>query len=399
MAAVVFKPATREASYARVALSGPSGAGKTYTALALATTLAERVAVIDTERGSASKYVGLNGWTFDTVQPASFAPLALVELLGVAAGAEYGAVIVDSLSHYWMGVDGMLEQADRRAVQGNTFAGWKAARPDERRMIDAIAAFPGHVIVTMRSKTEWVIEENERGKKAPRKVGLKPEQREGIEYEFDLVGDLDPDNTLTVVKSRIHTLARAVIPMPGEELAAAIAEWLSDGVAVPTGAEYRQRALASESVDELRALFTEVAGHRLTAAPTVDADGNPTVLGDLIRDRGNAVKNAAQRSEAEQEQHGKAMAQLFALFKQGNLTQREDQLVVMAELGGLNALPEHRDGVDLDTLTKVCTALNAMAKAHKTDKSGEVPPLEAQLDDVMRRWELRQANSDAEGEQ
>ena len=290
---LAFKPATREASFARIALSGPSGSGKTYTALALATALSDRVAVIDTERGSASKYVGLNGWAFDTVTPDSFAPLSLVELLGVAAGAGYGCVVIDSLSHYWMGVDGMLEQADRRARNGNSFSGWKEVRPEERRMIDALVAYPGHVIVTMRSKTEYVIEENERGKKVPRKVGLKPEQREGIEYEFDLVGDLDHDNTLTVVKSRIHTLSKAVIPMPGEELAATIQEWLSDGEQVPTVAEYRKRAMALKSMDELKALFVEVSGHRMAAAPTVDEDGNPTVLGDFIKRCATAVKAAS----------------------------------------------------------------------------------------------------------
>lgn len=289
---LAFKPATREASHARIALSGPSGSGKTYTALALATALSERVAVIDTERGSASKYVGLNGWQFDTVQPDSFSPKSLVELLGMAAGSEYGCVVVDSLSHYWMGVDGMLEQADRHAVRGNTFAGWKEVRPDERRMIDALVSYPGHVIVTMRSKTEYVIEENEKGKKQPRKVGMKPEQREGIEYEFDVVGDLDHDNTLTVVKSRIHTLTKAVVPLPGEEFAAHIRDWLSDGEKVPTVSEYRKRALAMTSKGELKALFGEVSGHRMAAAPTVDGDGNPTVLGDLIKNCAYALKDA-----------------------------------------------------------------------------------------------------------
>ncbi|KNB67064.1 ATP-binding protein [Mycobacteroides abscessus] len=287
---LTFKPATREASHARIALSGPSGSGKTYTALALGTALSDRVAFVDTERGSASKYVGLNGWQFDTVQPDSFAPLSLVELLGTAAGAEYGCVVVDSLSHYWMGVDGMLEQADRRSRNGNSFSGWKEVRPEERRMIDALVAFPGHVVVTMRSKTEYVIEENERGKKVPRKVGMKPEQRDGIEYEFDLVGDLDHDNTLTVVKSRIHTLSKAVIPFPGEELAQQISEWLSDGEKVPTVAEYRKKALALNSMDGLKALFEEVAGHRMATAPTVDADGYPTVLGDLIKSHAIEVK-------------------------------------------------------------------------------------------------------------
>lgn len=290
---VTFKPATREASFARIALSGPAGSGKTYTGLMLATALGDRVAVVDTERGSASKYAGLNGWRFDTVKPDRFSPKSLVEILGAAAGAGYDAILIDSLSHYWMGADGMLEQADKHAVRGNTFAGWKEVRPAERRMIDALVSYPGHVVVTMRSKTEYVIEEDDRGKKVPRKVGMKPEQRDGIEYEFDLVGDLDHGSTMTVVKSRIHTLAGAIIPFPGEDLADQIAAWLSDGEQVPTVAEYRKRAFTLESVDELRALFEEVSGHRLHTAPTVDADGNPTVLGDLIRARATAIKQEA----------------------------------------------------------------------------------------------------------
>lgn len=280
---LAFKPATREASYARIAISGPSGSGKTYTALTLATALSDRVAVIDTERGSASKYVGLNGWQFDTVTPQSFSPLSLVELLGAATGGSYGCVVIDSLSHYWSGVDGMLEQADKHARNGNSFSGWKEVRPDERRMIDALVSYPGHVIATLRSKTEYVIEENERGKKVPRKVGTKPEQREGIEYEFDVVGDMDHDNTLTIVKSRIHTLSKAVIAMPGRDLADTISEWLSDGDKIPTVGEYRAKALAAKSVDDLKALYLAAEGHRLVAAPCVDSDGNPAVLGEFIK--------------------------------------------------------------------------------------------------------------------
>src|SRR5690606_18286817 len=154
-----------------------SGSGKTYTSLALATRLADEVAVIDTERGRASLYVGVNGWRFSTLNPQSFSPRSLTEALAVASSNGFGCVVGDSLSHYWMGVDGMLEQADRRAKGGNSFSGWKEVRPDERRMLDALAAFPGHVIVTLRAKTEYVIEEDSRGKKVPRKVGLKPEQR------------------------------------------------------------------------------------------------------------------------------------------------------------------------------------------------------------------------------
>jgi GTPase SAR1 family protein len=288
MAALSFAPATKEAAKARIALVGPSGSGKTYTALAMATGLSDRVAVIDTERGSASKYVGLNGWQFDTVQPDSFSPRSLVELLGVAAGAGYGVVVIDSLSHYWEGAEGMLEQVDRKSGANKFTSGWKDMRPEERRMIDAIISYPGHVIVTLRTKTEYVIVENDKGKKEPQKVGLKPIQRDGIEYEFDLIGELDVENTMRVTKSRIHTLTNAVIPLPGEDLAHQIDEWLSDGVQVPTAAEYRKRALELAGDKQgLLELHAEVKKHRMLGSPTTDAEGRPGTLGELITHLGS----------------------------------------------------------------------------------------------------------------
>ncbi|MBM4683807.1 AAA family ATPase [Rhodococcus hoagii] len=290
---IQFTPATKKASKARIALCGPSGSGKTYTGLALATALSDRVAVIDTERGSASKYVGLNGWQFDTVTPDKFSPLSLVETLGVAAGAGYGVALIDSLSHYWMGADGMLEQVDRRARNGNNFSGWKEARPDERKMIDALLSFPGHVIVTMRSKTEYVIEENDRGKKAPRKVGTKPEQRDGIEYEFDVIGDLDLDNRLSISKTRISSLAGETFLHPGVELARTIADWLADGVEVPSIGEYRDRAAGTDSRDALLEILREVEAAQLSNAPTVDEEGRPTVLRDFIVARGKTLGGAS----------------------------------------------------------------------------------------------------------
>lgn len=286
---IEFAPATKKASKARIALCGPSGSGKTYTGLSLATALSDRVAVIDTERGSASKYVGLNGWQFDTVTPDKFSPLSLVETLGVAAGAGYGVVLIDSLSHYWMGSDGMLEQVDKRGRNGNNFSGWKEVRPDERKMIDALLTYPGHVIVTMRSKTEYVIEENERGKKVPRKVGMKPEQRDGIEYEFDVIGDLDLDNRLAITKTRISSLAGESFLHPGVELAATISDWLADGVEVPSVAEYRQRAADAETREELLTVLKDVDASQLSNAPTVDDEGRPTVLRAFIVALGQAM--------------------------------------------------------------------------------------------------------------
>ncbi|WP_027930748.1 ATP-binding protein [Amycolatopsis thermoflava] len=290
---IEFVPATRASSKARIALAGPSGSGKTFTSLALGTALSDNVAVIDTERGRASLYVGVNGWQFSRLNPQSFSPKSLTDALAVAASQGFGCIVVDSLSHYWMGVDGMLEQADRRAKGGNSFSGWKEVRPDERRMLDALASYPGHVIVTLRVKTEYVVETDERGKKVPRKVGMRPEQREGIEYEFDVVGDLDLDNVLTVSKSRIPALSRAVIPQPGPELADTIREWLEQGEDAPDAMTYRERALQLSTYEELLALWTEVEKAGLLGAPILDNADKPTVLGDFIKYLGIQAKTKA----------------------------------------------------------------------------------------------------------
>lgn len=281
-----FSPATRTSTKARIALAGPSGSGKTWTALTLAHALGDRIAVIDTERGSASKYAGVNGWQFDVVAPGSFSPKALTALLAEAGQEGYEVLVLDSWSHYWMGVDGMLDQADRRATNSNNFSGWKAVRPDEREMIDALIAYPGHIVATLRVKTEWVIEENERGKKVPRKVGLKPEQREGVEYEFDLVGDMDHENTLTVSKSRIPALTRSVINQPDAELGKAIRNWIEDGESVPDARDLREHAMDDDiRLEELVALAAQARKLGIDHAAVPNADGVPMALVDLIKAR------------------------------------------------------------------------------------------------------------------
>ncbi|MDN5916636.1 MAG: ATP-binding protein, partial [Pseudonocardia sp.] len=292
---IEFLPATRAAAKARIALTGPSGAGKTYTGLTLGCRLAEeaggRLAVIDTERGKSQMYKGIQGWDFDVFAPQSFSPASLTEALGVAAGHSFPVVLLDSWTHYWSGTDGMLEQVDRRAKGGNNFSGWKEARPDERRMIDSLVSYPGHVIVTLRVKTEYVIEANDKGKQVPRKVGLKPEQRDGMEYEFDVIGDLDLDNTLSVSKTRIPMLHGQVIAQPGAELAVTIADWLADGEDVPGPLAYRADALDPDATfDGLRELRDRVEAAGLMNAPVTDGDGHPTVLRELIYGRAKAMQ-------------------------------------------------------------------------------------------------------------
>ena len=274
-----FRPASREAVKARIALTGPAGSGKTYTALAIGTELSDRVAVIDTEHGRALDYA--DRFAFAHLAPSKFDPRELCKLLAQAAQAGYGCVIVDSLSHYWMGVGGALEIVDN--AKGGGMAGWKEFRPIEARMIDALLAFPGHVIATMRVKTSYVIEQNDQGKNVPRKVGLKPDQRDGVDYEFGLIGDMDREHVMTVTKSTCPALVDERIVKPGADVAAELKEWIAGGTAVPDALEYRDRALKPDTdAGELRALYAEVKSRRLLGAAVIDEHGDDTTLGDLI---------------------------------------------------------------------------------------------------------------------
>src|SRR5919197_3575940 len=231
--AVTFKQATRTQAKARVALAGPSGSGKTYTALLVAKALGTRIAVIDTEHGSSSKYADEAGMPeFDVVALESFSPERYIEAIRAAEEAGYDVLIIDSLSHAWVGREGVLEQVDiarARSKTGNPFTdGWRYASPMHNRLVDTMLQSKLDLIVTMRSKMKHVLVEHN-GRQIPKQVGMELVQRDGIEYEWDIVGELDKENTLVITKSRCKALSGKSFAQPGAELGQAIKAWLRGG--------------------------------------------------------------------------------------------------------------------------------------------------------------------------
>lgn len=226
-----FRKAVKYDAKLRLALIGPSGSGKTMTALILGKRLAEttgtKLAVIDTERGSASKYA--DAYEFDVLELESYHPTKYVEAIEAAGAAGYGVLVVDSLSHAWAGKDGALELVDREAAKmksPNGFAAWRTITPLHNKLVDAMTGSGLHLIVTMRSKMEHIQTTDDRGRTVIKKVGMQPIQREGLEYEFDVVGDMDTENTLVVSKTRCSALTGGVYPKPTEELADTLIAWL-----------------------------------------------------------------------------------------------------------------------------------------------------------------------------
>jgi len=229
-----FHKAVKQNAKCRLAISGPSGAGKTYTLLKIATELGGRIAVVDTEHGSASKYA--DTFQFDVLELDSFDPDSIPELIKSAAEAGYAVLIFDSLSHFWTGKGGELDQVDNitaRSRSGNSFAAWREVSPKHNRMVDAMISAPIHILVSLRVKTEWVMETNRDGKMVPRKIGLQPVMRDGIEYEFDVCGDMDQENKLVISKSRCPTLNAQVFSKPGAEVARMLKDWLGVSSAEP----------------------------------------------------------------------------------------------------------------------------------------------------------------------
>lgn len=228
----MFKKATKHQARLRLALCGPSGSGKTYSALNIAQHLGSSIALIDTEHGSASKYA--DRFDFDVCELTDFHPNQYIEAIREAGKAEYEAIVIDSLSHAW------FWELNETSNAKNSFTAWGKVRPLERALIDAMLSSLAHVIVTMRTKTEWVLVDSPRnGKPMPERVGTAPIQASGIEYEFDIAGELDLNRILTISKSRCPALTRTTHANPGENLADTMLMWLSDGAPMEESVESR----------------------------------------------------------------------------------------------------------------------------------------------------------------
>ena len=231
----MFQKARKTQSKLRLAIDGPSGAGKTYTALIAATAMANggKIAVIDTERNSASLYA--DKFDFDVACLDNFNPKNYIKTINEAEQAGYSVIVIDSLSHAWEGEGGVLdmhEDATRRSQSGNSYTAWKDVTPVHRELVDAILQSKTHIVVTMRSKMEYV-QSKEGDKTVIKKVGMAPIQRAGMEYEFTIVGDMDTDHNFIVSKSRCEFIADAVVKKPDAAFFKKILDWLNSGDAQP----------------------------------------------------------------------------------------------------------------------------------------------------------------------
>ena len=226
-----FIDAERTQLYLRCALFGPSGSGKTMTGLRMAKGIAEKMgvpfAVIDTEARSASKYADRFKFKVDNLAQKTVDHY--IASMEEAKKVGYKVLFIDSLTHAWRELTGEVDRITQSSGSQNSILAWAKVSSKQKRFINAILNFPGHIIVTMRSKTEWIIGDGKDGKTAPKMVGLAPEQGKGIEYEFDLLMEMDQGHYATITKDRTGKFQDETIEKPGEDFGVALYEWLASG--------------------------------------------------------------------------------------------------------------------------------------------------------------------------
>lgn len=267
-----IKKAVREQRKLRAALCGPSGSGKTFTALTLATGLkgSGRIVLIDSEEASASLYA--DQFDFDTLQLPDHDINTYLQAIDAAEEAGADVIVIDSASHAWESILEKNDQATKRSKTGNSFQTWgDVGTPLYKSFLNRVLRAKCHVICTMRSKTDYVMEEytdsNGKTRSKPVKVGLAPIFRQGGEYEFDVIANVDLNHNLSVEKTRINFLDGKVIHRPDHKLGLTIRDWLSSG-ATPTAKPKAEPTIdnilsAFARVGASQAMIEDMLGHRM----------------------------------------------------------------------------------------------------------------------------------------
>lgn len=255
-----IRKAERKKAKLRLGIAAPSGAGKTYSALLLAFGLGGKIGLIDTEHGSGDLYAHLGDYDIIGIEAPYTVPKYL-QAIKAFEQAGYSTIIIDSLSHAWAGDGGLLDKQGKIADSGkaNGFAAWRTITPEHNALVEAMLRSSCHIIATMRAKQEYVLEMNDKGKQTPKKVGLAPVQREGMEYEFTVMLDVDMNHVASASKDRTSLYDGQhfkITPDTGK----ALLEWLEMGVAPETFDDgvfegNQISMMDAENMEQLKAVF------------------------------------------------------------------------------------------------------------------------------------------------
>ncbi|MEJ8605592.1 AAA family ATPase [Riemerella anatipestifer] len=270
-----LRPSERKRAKIKIALQGSAGSGKTYSSLLLAQGLTNgdfsKVAIIDTENGSADLYAHLGNYNMLSMQP-PFSPQKYVQAIEVCEKAGMEVIILDSISHCW---DYLLDY--HSSLTGNSFTNWAKIKPLEKLFIDKILQSNAHVIATMRTKQDYVLNQKD-GKFVPEKVGLKAVQRDGLDFEFTLVFDVDIKHFAVASKDRTEIFMDKPEFIITSETGKIILDWCNSGkLEVPSSSkelseqEVYQEIQMCNSLSELLALYQKYPHYQKNLKPDFEA--------------------------------------------------------------------------------------------------------------------------------
>jgi hypothetical protein len=244
----LVKKAVREKVKIKVLLMSPSGAGKTYSALRLAQGMGGKTLLIDTEARRGLYYADKFDYDYVELKEVKrkdadfddyknllpkinepFAPENYIALIRYAVDEGYDNLIIDSLTHEWNAVGGILDAKNKMAEYKNDFQKWAILTPRHNDFIYEILHSPINVIATVRGKDEYVLEENENGKKTPKKIGLGAVQRDGMEFEYTATFMIDQETHIAIAQKDNTGLFDGSNRVLTEDDGAALVEWANSG--------------------------------------------------------------------------------------------------------------------------------------------------------------------------
>ena len=274
-----LRQATRKRAKIRLALQGPSGSGKTYSALLLAFGITgnwNKIAVIDTENHSADLYAHLGSYN---VLPLSkpFSPERYIGAIELCEQAGMDAIILDSITHEWEGSGGILDL--HQAMVGNSFTNWSKITPRHNAFVNKFLQSQCHIIATIRTKQDYVLSEKN-GKMVPEKVGLKGVTREGMDFEFTLVFDLDIKHMASASKDRTGLFMDKPEMVISIETGQKIQQWCNTG---KTLKEIVSEIQSANSVDHLRELLRTYPEYRKELEPAAVTRKNQLISSTILQ--------------------------------------------------------------------------------------------------------------------
>lgn len=292
-----IKKAVREKIYAKIALIAPSGGGKTYSSLRLATGMKEE---IERETGKKAKilmanteqargYYYADEFDYDIVDiEAPHNPEKYVELIDFAVREGYDILIIDSSSHEWEGKGGCLELQQQA---GGTYQSWGRVTPRHNKFIQAIADSPIHIIATMRGKDQYEVNKDDKGKVSVQKLGVGSKQREGFEYEFTCTFTIDQKTSMaTSQKDNTHIFENETAVLLSEEHGRRIIKWANSGNGYTPRARNVEQDTTQE-VDDIKQIQKKIIERCTLLGGTKNEELMATLKSFVPSGNPNAIKS------------------------------------------------------------------------------------------------------------